>query len=414
MKVSVPNTLALSNILVQAGQDLGLQISDPNGASLAGISHSQSHTFNGIRWSTSRGFLHPVLSRPNLHVRINTHVTKILLENKKAVGVEMIYGGRKEKVRVAKEVILSAGSIGSPHILMLSGIGPKNHLKQHGIPVVADLPVGDNLQDHLYYDFCVGINQSMTATRELQQSFLVQAQYKLFGTGVLSSSHYVEVLVFDNTGEESKKKNWPDLQIMFHETPSSMEGMRTFGYKDEIISDFRHRSTHKDYFECEPALLRPQSRGTIKLRSIDPFDYPIIDPDYLHAQEDVDLLVRGIKYCKRFVNSLSLQRLGAAVADKPGILCKEHEYDTDAYWGCMVRQTIHTIYHPSGTCKMGKSEDKTTVVDHRLRVHGIQGLRVADASIMPYITSANINAPVIMIGEKASHMIREDRANRKK
>ncbi|BFZ25270.1 hypothetical protein BsWGS_28309 [Bradybaena similaris] len=408
LKVSVPKNVPVTNYILKAGLELGLQYSDFNGAQMRGIYHAQSTIYKGTRWTTARAFLHPAMSRQNLHVRINSHVTKVLFQDKKAVGVEMVYDGRKEKAYANKEIILSAGAVGSAQILMLSGIGPKEHLKQLGIPLVADLPVGANLQDHLYFEFCVGINQSLTANKEMQQSFWTQAQHKLFGSGVLSSSNYIEVLVFDNVGEESKRLDWPDLEIMFHETPGTVEGLRTFGYIEQALKDASARKKHKDLFQCEPALLRPQSRGTLKLRSRDPFDYPIIDPHYLEAEEDVQVLVQGVRYCQRFIQAPSLRRLGAVHADGAGQLCREHVYDSDMYWSCMVRHKIHTIYHPSGTCKMGSVNDPTSVVDPRLRVRAVQGLRVADASIMPDITSANINAAVVMIGEKAAHMVRED------
>ncbi|CAG5121966.1 unnamed protein product [Candidula unifasciata] len=391
LKVTVPKTVPVTDYILQAGLELGLPISDPNGASMRGIYRAQSTSYQGTRWSTSRGYLHPVMSRGNLHVRINTHVTRILFEAKKAVGVEMVYNGRKEVVYTNKEIVLSAGAVGSPQILMLSGVGPHEHLKQLGLPLVADLPVGANLQDHVYFEYCVGINQSLTANREMQESLWTQAQYKLFRSGILSSSNYVEVLVFDSTGEESKRLDWPDLEVMFHGTPSTVEGLRTFGYTEQALKDSSKRKIYKDLFQCEPALLRPQSRGTIRLRSGDPFDYPLIDPNYLEAEEDVHVLVR----------------------DGPGQLCGEHLYDSDPYWTCMARNRLHTIYHPSGTCKMGATGDPTSVVDPRLRVQKIEGLRVADASIMPYITSANINAAVVMIAEKAAHVIREDRPRQK-
>ncbi|XP_055888119.1 glucose dehydrogenase [FAD, quinone]-like [Biomphalaria glabrata] len=409
LKVSVPKTMPLTDILLAAGQELGLKISDPNGEVMEGLSQTQSHSYKGVRWSTSRGYIHPILSRKNLHVYLNSHVTKILFEGKQAVGVSLIHEGRKETVRANKEIILSAGAIGSPQILMLSGIGPKEHLTELGIPVVADLPVGSNLQDHLFYEYSIGLNQTVSASPEKLDSLWSLLQLKLFGSGVLSSSHFVEVQVFDCTDEKSRKRNYPDFQIMFHQTPWTVESLRKFGYSEETLKESEHRNTHTDMFACEASLLRPESRGTIKLRSSDPFDYPILDPNYLHRQEDVDLLVRGIRYCQRFEQTKALKGLGAVPADRPNKFCKDLGYDTDSYWECMVRQKIHTIYHHSGTCKMGKKGDATAVVDPRLRVHGVKGLRVADASIMPLIPSGNTHTPVVMVAEKAAHMIKEDR-----
>uniref|UniRef100_A0A0B7B9R8 Glucose-methanol-choline oxidoreductase N-terminal domain-containing protein n=1 Tax=Arion vulgaris TaxID=1028688 RepID=A0A0B7B9R8_9EUPU len=406
MKVTVPNTMPLTNILIKAGQELGLKVGDPNGEKMDGISYTQSNTYKGLRWSSSRGYLHPVMSRKNLHVRINSHVTRILFEGKRAVAVEMVYNGRKQVVRANKEIILSAGAVGSPQILMLSGVGPKKHLDELGIPVVSDLPVGQNLQDHLFFEYSIALDEAVSATKEVQESIWTWLKLKLFGSGVLSSSHFVEVQVFDCTGEDSIKQKYPDLQIMFHQTPWTVEALRNFGYSEDTLKESSLRNTHTDMFNCESSLLRPASTGTIKLRSRDPFDYPIIDPNYLHKQEDVDLLVRGINLCKRFMSTSYLKKLGAKPADRPNKFCADHKYDSDSYWECMVRQKIHTIYHPAGTCKMGKVGDPTAVVDPQLRVIGVQGLRVVDTSIMPDIVSGNTHTPVVMIGEKAAHLIR--------
>ncbi|CAL1542137.1 unnamed protein product [Lymnaea stagnalis] len=408
LKVSVPHNIPLTDVLLKAGLELGLKISDPNGEIMEGLSQTQSHAYKGVRWSSSRGYIHPIMSRANLHVRLNSHVTKILFEGNRAVGVSLIHDGRKEIVKVNKEIILSAGAIGSPQILLLSGIGPKEHLKDLGIPVLADLPVGYNLQDHLFYEYPIGINETLSATKAIQESLWTRLQYKLFGSGVLSSSHFVEVQVFDCTSEKSRALNWPDFQIMFHQTPWTVESLRGFGYSEETLKESEYRSTHTDLFACEASLLRPESRGTIKLRSSDPFDYPLIDPNYLHSKEDVDLLVRGIRYCQKFEKSKALQDYSAVPGDKPLNFCKDYQYDSDGYWECMVRTKIHTIYHPVGTCKMGRKGDPAAVVDHRLRVFGVQGLRVADASIMPLIPSGNTHTPTVMVAEKAAHMIRED------
>ncbi|RUS77000.1 hypothetical protein EGW08_015225 [Elysia chlorotica] len=407
MKVSVHNTMPLTNILIKAGQEIGLKLNDPNGEAMEGLSLTQSTSYKGERYSSSRGYIHPIISRENLHVRLDSHVTKIIFEGKKAVGVELIYNGRKERVMANKEIILSGGAVSSPQILMLSGVGPKKHLKEFGIPVVADLPVGLNLQDHLFYEFPIAVNQTVSATQAVQESLWTKMQLKLFGTGVLSSSHYVEVQVFDSTDEKSRQQNWPDLQIMFHQTPWTVEALRLFGYNKDVLEESAYRMTHTDMFACEASLLRPESRGTVKLRSSDPFDPPVIDPNYLERQEDVDLLVRGIKYCEKFLDPPTMRSIGAAPGDKPSRFCKKHQYDSTPYWECMVRRKIHTIYHPSGTCKMGAVGDPTAVVDPQLRVQGITGLRVADASIMPFIPSGNTHAPCVMVGEKAAHMIKQ-------
>uniref|UniRef100_A0A0B7BFL3 Glucose-methanol-choline oxidoreductase N-terminal domain-containing protein n=1 Tax=Arion vulgaris TaxID=1028688 RepID=A0A0B7BFL3_9EUPU len=394
--------------IIQAAKTIGYhENEDFNGKTMEGISHSQATTRNGERWSTSRAFLYPALGRPNLDVAIHSHVTKIIIQNKTAVGVEVIKDGRKYVVNARKEIILSAGAVGSPQILMLSGIGPKKHLDNLKIPVVTDLPVGENLQDHLMYDIGIKITEPLTATWTNFMSFWSILQYKLFGTGHLSSPFKIEGLAFKSTTEETREKGWPDLQIHFMCMPDTTILMDVFNYADHTKAELSERNSMEYGFTCLPNLLRPESRGSITLRSSDPFDYPIIKANYLEKQEDIEVLIRGINECKKLADTKPMKDIGAELTEKTAVdSCKQHKFDSHEYWTCMIKQRPLTVYHPVGTCKMGPIGDLTAVVDSELKVQGLSGIRVADASVMPWITSGNTNAPSIMIGEKVSDLIR--------
>jgi len=408
MKIAAHKTMPLTDLWLQAGKEMGLKETNPNGEIMEGVVLTQATAAEGYRSSTSRAFIHPILDRTNLHVADDAHVTKVLFEGKRAVGVRLIRFGRNEEVRAKREVILSAGAVGTPIIMQLSGVGPKKHLDKLKIPVVADLPAGDNMHDHVFFDYQVGLKEPVSVTPAQLTSFWTWLQYTLFKTGHWSSPISVEGQVFMSTDEESRKREWPDLQLMLQGRLWTTKTLKNFRYTKETIEQAKRRDTFKYGFPCLASLLRPRSRGTLRIRSADPFEYPAIDPQYLEDPYDLALLIRGVRVCQKLVATPTMQSLGAEATDPPSKLCGQHTYDSDEYWGCMIRRNMLTIYHPCGTAKMGPVEDKTTVVDPRLRVKGLQGLRVVDASIMPAIVSGNTNAPVIMIAEKAADLIKED------
>ncbi|KAH9503717.1 hypothetical protein Btru_067220 [Bulinus truncatus] len=371
-----------------------------------GISYSQVNSKNSQRWSTSFAFVHSTWDRANLHVATDSHVTQVLIENHKAKGVAVIRNGRKQIIHANKEIILSAGAIGSPQLLMLSGIGPKAHLESLRIPVLADLPVGENLQDHVMFEVGFFINQSLTATARSFASVWNHIQYKLFGTGPLASAFLLEALAFKCIAKETKSVDWPDLEIHFFSMlPTAM--VNFYGYTDDVKEQMAERREDTYGGMCMPTLLRPESRGKITLTSRDPFDYPDIEPNYLKKQQDIELLIAGVQECEKFVNTDVLKAVGAELSEKkPARACEAHRFKSHEYWQCLIKHRPLTVYHPVGTCKMGPANDSTAVVDPELRVKGISNLRVVDASVMPWIISANTQAATIMIAEKAADLIR--------
>ncbi|KAF3426363.1 hypothetical protein E2986_06219 [Frieseomelitta varia] len=412
-----PYQTPLANAFVKGGQEMGYEARNINGEQQAGFMIAQGTTRDGSRCSTAKAFLRPAKSRKNLHVALEAHVTKILIDpsSKTAYGVEFVREGETLRVHANKEVIVSAGAVNSPQLLMLSGIGPAEHLSQHGIPVIEDLKVGHNLQDHigsLTPTFIV--NETVSYTESQLYNAYDILNYAIFGKGPLTVLGGVETFGFVNTKYVNASDDYPDLGFLFLAGSLNSDNgrnlWRIIGLKREAYEAMFNELDEKgnNAWTVLPMLLRPRSKGVIKLRSDDPFDYPLIYPNYLEHPLDVATLVEGIKFLVELSETASLKRYGSEINPKPFPGCENIPVMTDEYWECVVRHYTLTVYHPSGTCKMGPSTDPEAVVDAMLRVYGVKGLRVVDASIMPNIVSGNTNAPVIMIAEKGSDIIKEE------
>lgn len=388
-------------------------VDDINGLNdnFMGWTRLQSTSYKGARWSPAKAYLSPVKDRQNLHMVKFAHVKKINIDSKGRVeSVSFVRNGTDEMVAtVKKEVILSAGAIGTPHILMLSGVGPEKHLKKKNIPVVKSLSVGLNLQDHVIVPLFFKFHRS-TATpvtnEELASDIYLYMTQRL---GPLTSHGSLDFNGMINTLDKNAK--FPDIQQHIFSFRKQSPGLLTLfallGYSEEIVKTVVAVNQFEDIAIVVVTLLRPKSIGKIELRTTDYKDKPIIEANFLDSKDDVDTIIRGIRYQINFTKTKAFKNHEGDFLKVPIADCT-FEFDTDEYWECYSRHMSTTLYHPSGTAKMGPANDPTSVVDSRLRVIGVDGLRVADCSIMPNLVSGNTNAPTIMIGEKASDMIKED------
>ncbi|KAG0422455.1 hypothetical protein HPB47_001720 [Ixodes persulcatus] len=425
-----PYATPLASAFVEAGVHLGYPARDINAGQLTGFMIPQGTLLDGRRHSTRRAFLDPVLGRDNLHIAVFSHATKVEFDaSGTARGVHFERFGVPQVALVRKEVLLSAGAIGTPQLLMLSGIGPRSHLEALGIPVVADLPVGSNLQDHI---FPGGVNFLLDQPVSVVQSRMFTIpevfNYLTTGTGPLTLLGGVEGLGFVNTRYANASLDWPDVEIHFASGSPVSDGGQTFktahGLRDKVWSRTFAPHIREDSMSLYPVLLRPRSRGTVRLRSTDPHDEPLLNPRYLTHPQDLRTMVdertkEGQKEDKDEISGeewsheavlvagavASVSRFGSRVWDIPFPGCELYPFLGDEYLGCVARSYTSTLYHPVGTCRMGAADDRLAVVDSKLRVRGVRQLRVVDASIMPTIVSGNTNAPVIMIGERASDLI---------
>jgi choline dehydrogenase len=384
--VSEPHPLC--DAFITACEQAGLPRTDDfNGASQEGAGYFQLTTRKGRRWSTARGYLASARRRGNLAVVSNALTTRILFEGRRAVGVEYIKDGGRHVARANAEVILSSGAFNSPQLLQLSGVGPADLLRQHGIATVADMPgVGADLQDHYQARFNYRCSERITINDMMNRPFGrigAGLRYALFRKGFLTVGAGYAGGFF----KTDPKMATPDVQFHFILFSADAVGQKLHPWPGFLAS------------VCQ---LRPESRGSVRIKSSDPAQPPAIQPRYLSALADRDCMVAGMKLLRNVMGQPALKRY---IVEElaPGVAVQ-----SDAALLDFARAKGTTVFHPTSTCRMGS--DVTAVVDERLRVRGFAGLRVADASIMPTVVSGNTNAACVMIGEKASDMILQDAA----
>lgn len=381
----------LAQDILTGAQELGYKIRDVNGRHQTGFTMASVMVQDGVRASPSRMYLRPAIGRKNLRVLIHSYAVKIDFNKlgNKAIGIQYRdKWGNLRKLRARKEIILSGGVIGSPQLLLLSGVGPKRDLQKLNINVVKDLAVGENVHHHF------GVGCTVKMKRPTDSSFTTSAflEYIAKRTGPFSSTGLTQVTAFLESSYT--EKNLPDLQL----------------YLDAF-------STRCSQFESEsnistialrPVYLLSKCRGYIKLRSADPYDKPEIQPNYLCDNNEINALIEAIRTLQNLMNTKNLKKSIMQFDAETRDACKYLRRDSDEYWRCLIRQYTLAENHHAGSCKMGPASDPNAVVDPQLRVYGIPNLRVIDASIMPTPINCNTIAPVIMIAEKGADMIKKD------
>nr|NVI72541.1 putative glucose dehydrogenase [Cucujiformia] len=315
-----------------------------------GFMVAQGTIRRGSRCSTAKAFLRPIRLRKNIHVALNSHTTRILINpsTMRAFGVEFYRNGRKHVVFAKKEVILSAGAINSPQLLMLSGIGPKDQLLKFNIPVLKDLPVGENLQDHVGMGgLTFRINKPISIVQNRLQAFPMTMQYITKGRGPMTTLGGVEGLAFINT--YLGNRSWPDIQ--FHMAPASINSdagvkvRHVLGLTNELYNSVYRPINNKDVYTLMPLLLRPRSKGWVRLSSRNPFDAPIINANYFDDPFDIKTLVEGAKFAVKISETQAFKRFGSRLHPIPFPNCREFKFASDEYWECHIRTISMTIYH---------------------------------------------------------------------
>lgn len=382
---NLPDPQSVTHAFVKSCQERGIPYNpDFNGARQEGAGIYQTTTRNNKRCSAAVGYLRPALKRPNLTLITDALVLRIVFEGRRAVGVEFVVGGKSETVRADSEVIVTTGAIGTPKLMMLSGVGPAAELARHGIPVVQDLPgVGQNLTDHFGIDIVAELkgHDSLDKYNKPHWALWAGIEYMLFKSGPVTSN-VVEGGAF---WYADRSAPCPDLQFHFLAGAGAEAGVPsvTKGSSGITLNSYT---------------LRPKSRGSVTLRSADPRDKPLVDPNFLAEPDDLRVSVEGVKISREIFSQPSLQKLIRAIRFPDDTI--RSQADFEAY----ARQYGRTSYHPVSSCRMG--QDELAVVDPNLRVRGLDGLRICDSSVMPSLIGSNTNAATIMIGEKAADLIR--------
>lgn len=406
------------DIIAEAERSMNLTLVDDFNRKqpVVGYGNFDSTTRNGRRCSTLKAFLLPASNRTNLFVAKNIFVTLIIFEGKKAIGVEFLTPSKElRSVYCTKEVILSAGSIKSPQILMVSGIGPKNHLNDLGIHVIEDLPVGYNLQDHMSIPSLVFTDRKGRPKEDIfkESIDLIKKETSLLEKGV-STIGLSKLMTF---WKSKKELEYPDLQIIKfrvpynatqHSSPNKKNLLSNmFGYSKEVTMLFDHLNLHSDIIVMVPIIVQPTSTGRVMLKTRDSTDDPLIYATFLSHEGEIEAMLKGIEFVEKISKTKPMIDAGLVLEEFKLPKCLQHIWGSRNYWLCVIENVAVPFYHAVGTCKMGSIDDHTAVVDPLLKVKGTTGLRVIDSSVMSKIVSVNTNAATIMIGEKGSDIIKK-------
>ncbi|CAK9810601.1 Glucose dehydrogenase [FAD, quinone] [Anthophora quadrimaculata] len=405
----VPYHTELAKAFLKAGKQLGYEIVDYNGSDQIGFSYIQANLDKGTRCSAAKAYLR--VKRPNLNIVTGATVTKVLIDqNKRAYGIEYIRNNQRSKVYCSKEMILSAGTIDSAKLLMLSGIGPKDHLEELGIEVIQDSKVGYNMYEHVGFlglTFLVNQPVSLLQTRLLNPS--VFFEYLVNRTGLMSLPGGAEALAFIRTKYAPDQR--PDVELLFASGSLHSDGglplKKALRISDELYNTVYKPIEGRDAWSIWPIVQNPRSVGRLTLKSKDPLVPPRMEPNFFSHPADLEIILEGIKHAINISKTEPFQKYGSRLHDIKIPGCRTFEFASDDYWRCAIKHLPSMMNHEIGTVKMGPKEDPDAVVDPQLRVYGIRGLRVADASIMPAMPTGHVNAGIYMIGEKAADIIKQ-------
>ncbi|CAL8089944.1 unnamed protein product [Orchesella dallaii] len=421
LHIESKNFKNLAREFIEAGKELGYDEVDANGPQRSGFGHLDRNERNGARYGTYSALLKNPKHPENLVISKYSQVIKIKLDKSgRAVGVYYVKGGVKRFAKARKEVIVSAGTVDSAKLLMLSGIGPKKHLKSVGIKPLVDLPVGKNLQDHVLsvlLPFVIEKPLSIVAERDFTAEYFIE--YFMKGDGPWTCPLMITSQAFISSSQVMQQGvDWPDIQLYIVAVGNSVAGALTLSeaqnYKKDFLDKIYEPYVGTDGFVILNTLGRPKSVGEITLKDKNPFSHPNIDPHYLEDPDDLAALVEGAKLAVKIGSETTpFRKLNATFSDTPIPGCEGFTFKSTEYWECYIRYFSTTLWHPVGSCRMGKADDPRSVVDPKLRVLNTRNLRVIDASVMPVIVNANTNAPTIMIAEKGAEFILEYWAEQK-
>ncbi|EEB16960.1 glucose dehydrogenase precursor, putative [Pediculus humanus corporis] len=417
----LPYQTKLIDAFLQAGQEMGYKLIDYNdGTPPLGFAKVQGTVENGRRFSAERAYLRPIKYRSNLQITLKTLATKLLIDpiTKRTYGVEMVKNGKTHRVLAKKEVILSAGALQSPQLLMLSGIGPKSDLESLNITVLQNSEgVGKNLQEHICYSgltFLINQTNVGVSTNSLF-NFNNFIEFFERGKGVLTLLGGVEGLGYISTKLNDDQRGRPDIEFIFASASIPNDNglllRKGIGITDEIYEKTYKPLENRETWTVWPMLLHPKSKGYLKLKSNSPYDWPKFYANYFQDEHDLNTLVEGVKMVVNMSQTKAFQKYGSFLNPFPVSGCEEFNLNSDEYWKCAVKSLLTTLHHQSGTCKMGPPSDTTAVVSPELKVYGIKNLRVVDTSIIPKLVTAHTMAAAYMIGEKASDMIKQSWLN---
>lgn len=414
--IFTPHRSGLTDAFVAASKDVGFTLRDYNGEAQLGASYMQTNLEKGRRVSSASAFIHPIYKkRKNLHIVTSAMASKVIIDEdtKTAVGVTFERDGHTFSVYAKKEVILSAGALRSPQLLMLSGIGPEDQLKALDIDVIKDLPVGKRFYDHMAFVGLIFTTNTTNQALNLKRIGLLEALQFIEGTGPLTSPVNIEAVAYGKMEDSPLHPDQPDYELLFF--PGSLASdisaslAPAFNIKKSFYDEFFRplESTAQDQFSIFVHQMRPQSVGYLKLRDKNINSHPLFYHNFLTESYDVEAQLAGVRAGIKIAESERMKGLGAKIYSKPVPGCQHEEFNSDDYWRCAIRVASFGVHHQTGTCRMGPEDSEEAVVDDKLRVHGINRLRVVDNSIIPSMVCAHTHVPALMIGAKGADIIKK-------